>query len=75
MVIVTALGTALGIAARPGGDVYGVDCRALLRKAIVEGLFGQQVAHRLRINVSLTEGCIEAASTAPVDGSEAQLGR
>jgi hypothetical protein len=45
MVIVTALGTALGIAARPGGDVHSVDRGALLHEAIVEGLFGQQLAH------------------------------
>jgi hypothetical protein len=71
MVIVTALGTALGIAARPGGDVYGVVRGALLREAIVEGLFGQQVAHRLRIDVSLAEGSKEAAPTPPTYGGEA----
>jgi hypothetical protein len=74
MIVVTALGTALGIAARPSGYVHGVGRGALLREAIVEGLLGQQVPHRLRVDVSLAEDSIEATPTSPVGGSEAQVG-
>jgi hypothetical protein len=68
MVVVAALGRALGVAARPGGHVHGKDRRVGGRQNA-----RQQVAQPLGIDLTAGKGGVDAAPAALVDRFQAQV--
>jgi hypothetical protein len=68
MVVVAALGRALGVAARPGGHVHGEDWRVGGRQTARE-----QVAEPLGIDLTAGKGGVDAAPAALVDWFQAQV--
>jgi hypothetical protein len=68
MVVVAALGRALGIAARPGGHIDREHQRAGGRQGA-----GEQVAQPLDLDAATGQGGVDAAPAAPVDRLQAQV--
>jgi hypothetical protein len=68
MVVVAALWRALGVAARPGGDVDREHQRVGVRQDA-----HQHVAEPLGIDATAGKGGVDAAPAAPADGFQAQV--
>jgi hypothetical protein len=68
VVVVAALGRALGIAARPGGHIHGEHQRVGVRQGA-----GEQVAQPLGVDLTAGQGGVGAAPATPVDWLQAQV--
>ena len=70
MVVEAAAWRALGVAARPGGHIYGEHQRVGGRQAA-----RQQVAQPLGVDAAAGKGGVDAAPAAPADRFQAQVGQ
>ena len=72
MIVVAALGTTLGIAARPHTHVHSVD-RRFVRAADGEWMAHKQVAQSLRVDPSSVQRGVEAAPATAMRRLQAQV--
>jgi hypothetical protein len=74
MVVIAALGTTLGIAARPYTHIHSIDRRPV-RAANGERMVDEQLAQSLRVDPSSVQRGVEATPSAPMRRLEARVNR